>query len=166
MKENLRRYTFLLILTYGISLPCSSFAESASQPAEKIILTSKQVENSLKILPYFLKNSSNKKRSVATITPQKLNQLAVKNGFTNYQEFLKSASAIMMAYAYLQLKSNEAVLLNKISKLKPEVATAFQPQMKSLAKSIEAYEKNLSPLTVKAVIPYMSRIAQILKSDK
>ena len=157
----------ILLLIYSMLSPFSSFADNSEQAAGIIKLTPQQVDNALKILPYFLKNS-NKKTTIhdSTITPEELNQLAVTNGFKNYQEFLKSASAIMMAYAYLQLKSNEAVLQSRISRLKPEVATTFQPQMKSLANSIKAYEKHLSADTVKAVIPYMSRIEKILASNK
>ena len=157
----------ILILLCSVLFPFSSFSDDSTQSTGIITLTPQQVENVLKILPYFLKNSNKTTTTPgSTITPQELNQLAVKNGFKNYQEFLKSASAIMMAYAYLQLKSNEAVLMSKISRLKPEVATTFQAQMHSLAKSIQAYEKHLSPDTVKAVIPYMSKIDEVLKTNK
>ena len=159
-------YTFLLIASCYLSLPLTSSAEQTLASEEKVKLTTTEVKNALEILPYFLKNSADKKKYTLEISPEELNKLAVKHGFKNYQEFLKSASVIMMAYAYLQLKSNEALLLNQISKLKPEIAASFQAQMRSLAKSIKIYEKKLSPVTVKAVIPYMPKIGKILKSTK
>ena len=161
------RHTFLLTVIFSFVLPFISFSENNTDVAKKKIkLTKLQVEQSIKLLPFFLKNSAERKKSKVKITPESLNKLAIKYGFKNYQEFLTSSSAIMMAYAYLQLKSNEALLLNQISKLKPKVAKSFKPQMQSLSKSIETYEKKLSPITVKAVIPYMSKIGQILKQNK
>ena len=167
MTRHIGAHTFLFVAILYFALPSILFSDNNTKSAKKKIeLTKLQVEQSIKLLPFFLKNSAERKKSKVKITPASLNQLAVKYGFKNYQEFLKSASVIMMAYAYLQLKSNEALLLNQISKLKPEIAKSFKPQMQSMSKLIEGYEKKLSPVTVKAVIPYMSKIGQILKYNK
>ncbi len=167
MTKHIAAHTLLLIVVLYFSLPSISFSENSTNPSKKKIeLTTLQVEQSIKLLPFFLKYSANKKKSVELATPTSLNQRAIKHGFQNYQEFLKSASVIMMAYTYLQLKSNEAVLSNQISKLKPDIAKAFKPQMESLAKSIKRYEEELSPVTVRAVLPYMSNIGAILNANK
>ena len=160
--------TLFLAVTMFALLPVTAFAEKGTraEKREKIVLTAHQVEQTVKLLPYFLKNAKGEK---GKLKPEDLNAIAVKSGFKDYHEFLKSASVIMMAYAYLQLKSNEALLLNQISKVKktnPDVAKSFQPQMDALAKSIKKYEKDLSISTVKAVIPYIPEIGAILKASK
>ena len=169
MKKHLPVTALFRAIAIFALLPVTAFAEKGTPQAEKtekIVLTAEQVERTVKLLPYFLKNAKGKK---GKLKPEDLNAIAIKNGFKDYHEFLKSASVIMMAYAYMQLKSNEALLSNQISKVKktnPDVAKSFQPQMDALAESIKKYEKNLSVTTVKAVIPYMTKIGAILKASK
>jgi hypothetical protein len=160
------RRIFLLLLIF-ISLPLLSDEKHKSASIKKIELTKEQVEHSIKLLPYFLKNIyKTQKDTKINLNVETLNKLATDNGFKDYKEFLKSSSAIMMAYAYLKLKTNEALLSAQIQRIKPEMAKAFKPQMKSIEEAIEAYEKELSPVTVKAIIPYMAQIEKILKSNR
>ena len=168
MKKYLPVTALFWTITICVLLPLVTFAEKGTKPekTEKIVLTAQQVEHTVKLLPYFLKNAKGGK---GKLKPEDLNTIAIKNGFKDYHEFLQSASMVMMAYAYLQLKSNEALLANQISKVgktNPDVAKSFQPQMDALAESIKKYEKNLSVSTVKAVLPYMPKIGAILKSSK
>ena len=163
MKRILTIPFFFYILFIVISLPLMAQEKKFS----KIILNKQQVKEAIKLLPYFLKNIyTNKKDTKINLNIELLNKLATDNGFNNYQEFLKSSSTIMMAYAYLKLKSDEAMLLDQLKKVKPEIAKAFKPQMHSFKKTLQAYEEKLSPLTVKAVIPYITKIKQILKSNR
>jgi hypothetical protein len=158
---------FLLIVLISASLPLYAQEKSETIPKKKIELTKQQVEQSIKLLPYFLKNVyKGKKGTQIKLDEKELNKLATENGFRDYQEFLKSSSAVMMAYAYLKLKTSEAMLSSQLKKIKPETAKTFKPQMDSIEKAIKAYEKELSPVTVKAIIPYMTQIEKILKSNR
>jgi len=157
----------ILILLIFASLPLISQEKGKTTSDQKIKLNKQQVEQSIKLLPYFLKNIyKQKKDTQLNLNIEALNKVATDNGFQNYQEFLKSSSAIMMAYAYLKLKMNQAMLSTQLQKIKPETAKSFKPQMDSIEKTIKAYEKKLSPITVKAIIPYMTQIEKILKSNR
>ena len=121
----------------------------------RIELTASDVERCVKLLPYFLKNLKTppEKQDIAG-----LNSLAQANGFKTYPEFLKTASTVLKAYSYLKLRANAFLLSEKIKKLPPDKAAIFEKSMNSIRKTISAYEKQLSPVTVKAVIPYITRI--------
>jgi len=161
----IQRLFFILI--FFTTIPLISEEKKKSDSIDKIELNKQQVEQSIKLLPYFLKNIyKTKKNNKKDLDIEVLNKLATDNGFKDYKEFLKSSSAIMMAYAYLKLKINEAMLSDQLLKIKPETAEAFKPQMESIEKAIKAYEKELSPVTVKAIIPYMTQIEKILKSNR
>ena len=135
---------------------------SVAKPAVPEIKTS-DVENCLKLLPSFLENlkTSPENQDIAG-----LNNLAQANGFKTYSEFLKTASTILKAYSYLKLRAKTFLLMEKIKKLPPDKAALFKKSMNSIQKTLATYEKQLSPVTVKAVIPYFTRIDAIMNRSR
>ena len=159
-------FVFLLLFSFGFySFAGEKQKKEAVPVAEPAIpeLTTSDVENCLKLLPYFLDNLKTPpdKQNLAG-----LNSLAQANGFKTYPEFLRTASTVLKAYSYLKLRANTFLLSEKIKKLPPDKAVLFKKSMTSIKNTMVAYEKQLSPLTVKAVIPYITRIDAIMKRGR
>ena len=157
---------FLLFFSFGICAVAGEKGKTVAVSVAKTAiseLTSSDVENCLNLFPSFLENLKTppEKQDLAG-----LNTLAQGNGFKTYPDFLKIASTVLKAYSYLKLRANTFLLSEKIKKLPPDKAALFNKSMISIRKTLDTYEKQLSPVTLKAVIPYITRIDAVVNRDR